>query len=231
MAARAPSENGNGNGAKSRRQLQARILICEDQPVIRAALRALLEQVSGFKVVAEAGNAADLLRYVGGHKPDVVVLDLDMPNGAAIEALPRVVEASAETAVVAMTAREDRVLVREAMSRGARGLLLTLAADSQLVEAVSEAAAGREFVQPKLRAWLGSAAAWPDGLSSREVDVLRLIALGYTNAEAGAELSLSARTIETHRAHIQKKTGRAKRSRLVGYAIEHGLIDLNQRAR
>jgi two-component system, NarL family, response regulator NreC len=125
--------------------------------------------------------------------------------------------------------QEDPQFARRALAGGAAAYVLKEAADAELVEAVRRAAAGETYLNPSLGAKLAAApppaAGNPDDLSAREVEVLRLIALGHTNAEIGEQLFLSIRTVETHRAHVQQKLRRSTRAELVRYAIDHGLLD------
>ena len=165
-------------------------------------------------------------RYVHGHHPDVLVLDLNMPGGSTLEAIPTIREQSPDTQIVVLTMQQEPVFARHALSAGAIGYVLKEAADEELVEAVRRAAAGESYLNPRLGARLASEpqSGLPGDLSEREVDVLRLIALGHTNAEVAEQLYLSVRTVETHRAHIQQKLRLSSRAELVGYALERGLI-------
>ena len=203
-----------------------RIVLADDHAVVRSALRLLLDAERDLEVVAEAGDIDSTVRYVRGHKPDVLVLDLNMPTGRTLRAVPEMLEASPETSVVVLTMETDPSYAREAIQTGVLGYVLKEAVDEELVTAVHLAAAGRTYLQPELGARL---AADPpeaaDGLSDRELDVLRLIALGHTNSEIADELFLSVRTVESHRAHIQQKLKLSKRSDLVRYALERGLLD------
>ena len=197
---------------------------------MRAGLRSLLGEDPGFEVVAEAADVEGALRAVLGHKPDVLVLDLNMPGElSSLDALPGVAERSPDTKIVILTMQEEPEYARRALRAGAVGYVLKEAADAELVEAVRRAAAGGTYLNPTLGARLATTpehpAGPPDGLSDREVDVLRLIALGHTNAEIGEQLFLSVRTVETHRAHIQQKLGRSTRAELVRYALDQGLLD------
>jgi two-component system response regulator NreC len=201
-------------------------VLADDHAVVRSALRMLLEAEDGFEVVAEAGDADAALRYVRGHKPDVLILDLNMPGGSSLERIPEIRDASPDTQIVVLTMQEDPAFAREAMRAGVLGYILKEAADAELVKAVRLAAAGQTYLQPALGARL--AAEPPDGegdLSERELEVLRLIALGHTNAEIAEQLYLSVRTVESHRAHIQQKLRLTKRSELVRYALEQGLLE------
>jgi two-component system, NarL family, response regulator NreC len=208
---------------------QITIVLADDHVVVRSGLRLLLDQAGGFRVVAEAGNADAALRSVLGYKPDVLVLDLNMPGEpTSLEAIPRVPEVSPATRVVVLTMQDDPVFAREALRAGAAGYVLKEAADSELVEAVRRAAAGETYLNPRLGAALATATARdaaPDDLSHREAEVLRLIALGHTNAEIAQQLYLSVRTVESHRARIGQKLRVSTRAELVRYAIDRGLLD------
>jgi two-component system response regulator NreC len=207
------------------------IVIADDHHVVRSGLRLLLEVEEEFAVIAEAADADSALRTVLGHKPSVLVLDLNMPGElSSLDAIPLVAERSPDTAVVVLTMQEDPSFARSALRAGARGYVLKDSANSELVEAVRRAAAGGTYLAPKLGAALAATPETPPGppddLTPREVEVLRLIALGHTNAEIGEQLYLSIRTVESHRAHIQQKLRRSSRADLVRYALDHGLVDL-----
>jgi two-component system, NarL family, response regulator NreC len=205
------------------------VVLADDHAVVRAGLHLLLERTGDIEVVSEAGTAEDAVRTVLGHKPAVLVLDLNMPGElTSLDAIPKVAEASPGTRVVVRTMQEDPEFARRALRAGAAGYVLKEAADAELVEAIRRAAAGETYLTPSLGAALAAAppapAGPPDDLSEREVEVLRLIALGHTNAEIGKQLYLSVRTVETHRAHIQQKLRRTSRAELVRYALDHGLV-------
>ena len=206
------------------------IVVADDHHVVRSGLRLLLEGEEGFEVVAEAADADAALRTVLGYKPTVLVLDLNMPGSlTSLDAIPRVPERSPGTSVVVLTMQEDPSFARTALQRGARGYVLKDSANAELVEAVRRAAAGETYLAPRLGAALAAAPATPSGppddLTPREVEVLRLIGLGHTNAEIGAQLHLSIRTVESHRAHVQQKLRRSSRAELVRYALDHRLLD------
>jgi two-component system response regulator NreC len=203
------------------------IVLADDHTVVRSALRMLLEAEPGFEVVAEAGDADAAARFSHGHKPDVLVLDLNMPGGSGLEAIPKVRERSPTTQIVVLTMQREAAFAREAIRAGALGYILKEAADEELVKAVRLAARGETYLQPELGARI---AAEPEqrqdhDLTEREVEVLRLIALGHTNSEIAEQLYLSVRTVESHRAHIQQKLGLTKRAALVRYALEHDLVE------
>jgi two-component system response regulator NreC len=203
-----------------------RLVVADDHAVVRSGLRLLLEAEEGFTVVAEAGEIDTTRRMVAAHRPDVLVLDLNMPGPPS---LPMIPELAQQTAVVVLTMQNDPAFAREALQTGALGYVLKEAADAELVQAIRLAKEGRTYLNPELGARMAAAPAEPagppDDLTEREVEILRLIALGHTNAEIGKQLYLSVRTVESHRAHIQQKTRRTTRSELVRYALEHSLID------
>jgi two-component system response regulator NreC len=202
-----------------------RIVIADDHAVVRTGLKLLLQAEEGFSVVAEAGEIDTTKRMVRAHRPDVLVLDLNMPGPASLPAIPAL---AAQTAVVVLTMQNDPAFARQALQAGALGYVLKEAADAELVSAVRAAADGRTYLNPELGARMAAAppapTGPPDDLTERELEILRLIALGHTNAEIGGRLYLSVRTIESHRAHIQQKTRRGTRAELVRYALDHGLL-------
>lgn len=202
-----------------------RVVIADDHSLLRRGLRQLLED-EGIEVVAEAGDADTAARYVRGHHPDVLVLDLNMPGSSSLEAIPKIREESPRTQIVVLTMQSEPAYARQALSGGALGYVLKESADAELVEAVKAAAAGESYLNPRLGAKVAAEPppGPPDGLSEREVEVLRMIAFGHTNAQIAEKLYLSVRTVETHRAHIQQKLRLSDRSELVRYALEHKLV-------
>ena len=202
------------------------IVLADDHAVVRSALRLLLDAEEDFEVVAEAGDIESALRYTRGHKPDVLILDLNMPGGPSIGAVPELRKASSETGIVVLTMENEPAYARQALQTGVLGYVLKEAVEDELVHAVRLAADGRTYLQPELGAKLAAdPGETSDGLSDRELDVLRLIALGHTNSEIAEELYLSVRTVESHRAHIQQKLQLTKRSELVRYALGRGLLE------
>jgi len=211
--------------AKASEGAAIRIVIADDHPVVRRGLRQLLQDEQGFEVVAEADDLQSARRYVRGHRPQVLLLDLNMPGGSSLDAIEEILDESPGLSIVILTMQDEPAYARRALSAGALGYVLKEAADTELVQAVRAAAQGRSYLNPQLGARIAATPSGPpDGLSEREVDVLRLIALGHTNAQIAATLYLSVRTVETHRAHIQQKLRLSHRAALVAYALEHGLI-------
>ncbi|HEX2359328.1 MAG TPA: response regulator transcription factor [Solirubrobacterales bacterium] len=216
-----------GGDAKVTTQATISVVLADDHAVVRSALRMLLEGEAGIEVVAEAGDAQSAIRYVSGHHPDVLVLDINMPGGSGLAAIPEIRSSSPQTQIVMLTMQEETSAAREALQAGVLGYILKEAASDELVKAVRRAAVGKTYLQPELGARLAAEpeTASPDDLSDRELEVLKLIALGHTNNEIAKTLFLSVRTVESHRAHIQQKLNLNSRSELVRYALDRGLID------
>lgn len=225
----APIDIVGGMEAESSSNDRITIVIADDHQVVRSGLRLLLEAEDGFEVVAEAGEVPTTERRVRAYHPRVLVLDLNMPGEASLTAIPRIREGSPDTQIVVLTMQNDPAFARQALRSGALGYVLKEAADGELVQAVRLAAEGRTYLNPELGARLAAEppepAGPPDDLSAREIEVLKLIALGHTNSEIAGSLYLSVRTVESHRAHIQQKTLRTTRAELVAYAREHELLD------
>lgn len=208
-------------------EVALRIAIADDHAVVRAGLHMLLDDEAGFEVVAEADDVDTAKRAVRGHRPDVLVLDLNMPGEPSMPAIPEIAAIVPEMSIVVLTMQDEPAFAREALAYGARGYVLKHAAGTELVEAIRTAADGGTYLNPALGARMATernGKSPPGGLSTREAEVLKLIALGHTNSEIAAQLYLSVRTIETHRAHIQSKLRLSSRAELVRYALDHGLL-------
>jgi two-component system response regulator NreC len=203
------------------------VMLADDHPVVRAGLRMLLDAEQDMSVVAEAGDVPEVMRKVIGHHPRVLILDLNMPGESSLAAIPQILETCPDTQIVVLTMQNDPVFAREALGSGALGYVLKEAADTELVDAVRHAARDERYVNPGLGARLATEQGAPErpqaALSPREAEVLSLIAAGHTNNEIAKQLYLSVRTVESHRAHIQRKTGRSTRAELVALAREQGL--------
>lgn len=205
------------------------VVIADDHAIVRDGLRMLLEAEGDIDVVAEAGDVEGAVRFVRGHRPEVLILDLNMQGQASLPVLPELRRASPRTGIVILTMQSELAFAREALRAGALGYVLKEAAGTELVRAVRGAAAGRTYLQPELGARLATeserAQQAASELTDREIEVLKLIALGYTNREIADQLFLSVRTVESHRAHLQQKLGRGSRAELVRYALERRLLD------
>ena len=185
------------------------IVLADDHRVVRSGLRMLLETDDRFEVLGEAGDLAGAEDLVLTRHPDILVLDLNMAGESSLNAVPGLRERAPDTQIVILTMQENPAFAREAFRAGARGYVLKDAADSELMQAIELAAAGGTYLNPQLGAMLATEPAEgdgrPDNLTPREIEVLRLIALGHTNGEIAASLFLSVRTVESHRAHIQQR--------------------------
>jgi len=200
-----------------------KIALADDHAVVRSGLRMLLESESDLAVVGEAGALEEIAGLVDDGRPDVLLLDVHMRDGASLDLIPALAE---RTLVLVLTMQDDPGYARTAMRAGARGYVLKEAEDAELLQAVRTVAAGGTYLHPaiggRLLASSGDGAA-PE-LTEREREVLRLIALGHTNAEIAERLYLSLRTVETHRANIHRKLGSDSRVELVQHALEQGLV-------
>jgi two-component system response regulator NreC len=203
------------------------VVLVDDHAVVRSALKALLDGEEEMEVVGEAGDVASARAVVAERRPRVLVLDVNLPDGLAVDAVAALREEAPETAIVLLTMERDLTLARRALDAGASGYLFKDSAHLELIEAVRAAAAGERHLAPAVAAGLreGGATTGKPVLSPRETEVLKLMALGHTNRAIGEQLSLSVRTVETHRAHIQQKLGLSSRPQLTRYALANGLIE------
>src|SRR6476660_9829312 len=211
--------------------MTVRVMIVDDHAVVRAGLRLLIDAEDDLEAVGEAGTARDAVFQARALKPDVILMDVVMPDQSGLDVVPTILHERPETKVLVLSMQDDPQYVRQAFSSGASGYVLKEAADAEVVGAIREVARGGRYVHPALGARLVSAdaderrRAEEDPLSEREREVLRLLALGHTNQEIAKMLYISVRTVETHRAHIMQKLRLTTRAELVRYAIEHGLLE------
>lgn len=208
------------------------VVIADDHAIVRDGLRLIIANGEGLTVVAEAATAEEAARKTLGHKPDLLILDLNMPGASSLEMLGKIREASPETVVLVLTMQSETGYARAALKAGARGYVLKESAGSELLGAIDAVLGGKTFLSPSLGVRLATEPeedALPDGITAREAEVLELLALGHTNAEIADQLHLSRRTVESHRSSLQNKTQADTRAKLVRYAIDHGLVDLEPR--
>ncbi len=213
-----------------------RVLIADDHAILRAGLRLLLEAQPDMEIVGEANNGAEVLAQAETVQPDLILLDLTMPGLGGLEVLPLLRQRSPHSRVLILTMHDDEGYLHQALQAGAAGYVLKKAVDSELVNAIRAVTRGETYVhsamtqkllgnmlpeQPLLAAGENP---WQT-LSEREFDVLRLVALGYTNAKIAERLSLSVKTVETYRARGMEKLGLRTRAQLVRSALAHGLLD------
>ena len=213
--------------------MSIRILIADDHGVLRAGLRALLSAESDLEVAGEAADGGETLRLVSELDPDVVLLDVNMPGPDGIEVTRRLKAVKPEVRVLILTVHEDEGLLREAIRAGASGYILKRAVESELIYAIHAVWRGDLYVHPAmtrallqdLHSTLVADEAPVEPLTPREMEVLRLIAEGHTNRQIAEVLSISIRTVESHRANLMSKLGLHSRVELVRYAKRHGFLE------
>jgi len=211
--------------------MTVRVLIVDDHAVVRAGLRLLLDAQDDLEAAGEAGSAREAVFKARELQPDVILMDVTMPDGSGLDAIPELLHEHPETKILMLSMQDDPQYVRQAFASGASGYVLKEAADTEVVSAVREVARGGRYVHPELGARLVAAdsaerkRAEEDPLSDREREVLRMLALGHTNQEIAQELFISVRTVETHRAHVMQKLRLTSRAELVRYALQQGLLE------
>jgi two-component system response regulator NreC len=204
-----------------------RVLVVDDHAVLRSGLRLLLGQEKDLEWVGEAGSVEEALRAIDRTAPDVVLLDLNLPGTGGIEGLPRVLGRRDGVRVLILSMNDAVEDVKNAFSRGASGYVLKSAADEELINAIRAVMSGDRYLDPSLGARLArpSDPSPIDDLSEREREVLRLLALGYTNQEAASRLIVGVRTVESHRANVMAKLRVDTRAAMVQVALRAGLLD------
>jgi two-component system, NarL family, response regulator NreC len=214
-----------GNGSPAVHPLS--VVVADDHAIMRRGLSRLLEEEGGIELTGEAIDLESTAQLVCEQQPDVLVLDLTMPDGSAIEMLTQMRTSSPQTQIVVVSMEDAPGFAQRALAAGASGFVLKEFADEDLAGAIYAAAQGDEYLSaPVARRLAALRQARTDGrLTMREAEVLRLIALGHTNVEIARQLGVSARTVETHRANIHAKLGMRTRAELVRYALRCGLLE------
>lgn len=205
------------------------MIIADDHAVVRDGIRTVLERQDGeFRVLAEAADVPSTIREVKVHRPDLLTLDLTMPGGSSLAALPQCFLAHPDLAVAILTMREDPEYARQALRAGARSYVLKEAEPSELLQAFRLAVAGRNYLHPRLGALMAtgeSGGGATPALSDREREVVRLIALGHTNPEIAEHLHVAERTVKTYRARAIEKMGCSSRAEITAFARKLGLVE------
>jgi two-component system response regulator NreC len=205
------------------------VIIADDHAIVRDGIRTVLEREAGeFRVVAEAADIPSVIRAVRDHKPDLLTLDLTMPGGSSLAALPSCFIAHPTLAVAILTMREDPEYARQALRAGARSYVLKEAEPAELLQAFRLAVAGGNYLHPRLGALMATGEEGAtDGvvLSDREREVVRLIANGYTNPEIADQLHVAERTVKTYRARAIEKLGFSSRAEITAYVRRIGLSE------
>jgi two-component system response regulator NreC len=199
------------------------IVIADDHAVVRDGLRMMLEAEDDFAVVGEASDLEETCALLRDRAPNILVLDLHMGRQLSVSMLSTLRGASAATAVVILTMDDDPAFAQQAWAAGAEGYVLKEASRSDLVRAIRTVSRGGRYLDPAIGGWALAGGAG-EVLSERELEVLRLVALGHTNTEIAKQMYISPRTVETHRGNLQRKLGVSGRPELVRYALERGVI-------
>lgn len=204
-----------------------RVMVVDDHGVLRAGLRSLLEHEEGLDWVGDAERPEEALPTLERLAPDIVVMDIEMPGMGGLDGTRRVLARRPEARVVVLSMYGGIEEVRNAFEAGASGYVVKTAADEELVRAIRHVAEGGRYLEPALGAQLTRPATRQpiDELSPREREVLRLLALGYTNQEIAERLIVSVRTVESHRAHVLTKLGAGTRAEMVQHALRAGLLE------
>jgi DNA-binding NarL/FixJ family response regulator len=208
-----------------------RVLLADDHAIIRDGLKALLDAQPDLEVVGEAGNGTEAFDQALALRPDVIVMDISMPGLGGAGATSRLSVALPDIKVLALSAYEDEIYVRQLLASGASGYVLKRSAADDLVKAIRVVMGGENYIDPfvadKVNEHLKKASTTPrsrDVLSEREATVLRLIAQGHTNKEIAAQLYLSVKTIETYKTRFREKLDLRSRADIVRYALSQGWI-------
>jgi two-component system response regulator NreC len=208
-----------------------KVLIADDHAIVRTGLRALIETDPSLELVGEAAGGYEALDLVETLKPDVLLLDISMPDLDGIGVIKKLQSSEYDLRVLMLTIHEDKALLREALKSGASGYVIKRVAEKELLLAIKIVMRGDMYIDPSMQHTLveteGKAIASPlspEVLTPREIDVLKLIVLGYTNRQIGEELNISVRTVEAHRANLTDKLGTKSRVELVRYARDNKLI-------
>jgi two-component system response regulator NreC len=202
------------------------VVVADDHPIALRGIHALVSAEPGVEVLDACMDGDSLAWSIARYLPDVAVVDLHMPGRPVLELLPELREQCPDTQIVIVTMARESVQARRALAAGAAAYVLKDGPDDDVVAAIRAAAEGRRYVDAALAERLAAedAVNEPGALSRRQLEILRLVALGYTNAQISQRLYLSVRTVESHRAHILTKLRAHGRHELVEFALAHGLI-------
>ncbi|HEX6034090.1 MAG TPA: response regulator transcription factor [Anaerolineales bacterium] len=210
-----------------------RLLVADDHGLLRAGLVALLNGEPGMEVIGEAEDEHSAVSLTVEKKPDIVLMDISMPNSGGIEATRRIKQLVPEARILILTVHEDKGMMQEALRAGAMGYILKRAIKSELVNAIHAVLRDELYLHPAMARLLflestspvpEEARLIPEELTFREIEVLRLIVRGYTNNQAAEKLHISVRTVEYHRSNLTAKLNMRSRAELMRYAEEKGLV-------
>jgi len=202
------------------------VLLVDDHALVRRGFRRMLEDDETLTVVGEASDGAEGVKLATQLKPDVIVMDCQMPVMNGLEATRKIVNANTGAAILMLSMHSEDTLVKQALEAGARGYVLKEALNLDLAGAIKSVAAGQTVLDPKVAKPQALKGERESGLTQRELEVLQHIVAGKSNKEIASELELSANTVAVHRANIMERLGIHKTAELVVYAIRHGLVNL-----
>lgn len=212
--------------------MAVKVLIADDHAIVRAGLRTLINAEADLALVGEATGGTEAIEKVHSLLPDVLVLDISMPDLDGIEVIRALKQDASSCIILILTVHEDEALLREAIQLGAAGYIIKYAAESELIAAIHSVCRGELYVHPKMIRSLLQPSKKPapatkkmlEALTSREEEILKYIVQGYTNKQVAEELGISTRTVEGHRANLTEKLGIHSRVDLLRYARDHHII-------
>ena len=202
------------------------VLLVDDHALVRRGFRRLLDDDETLEVVGEASDGAEAVQLAEKLKPQVIVMDCQLPQMTGLDATRKILQSRPETAILMLSMHSEDTLVRQALEAGARGYVLKNALDLDLARAIKEVAAGNSVLDPQVKRSEGLKGERETGLTPRELEVLQYIVAGKSNKEIAADLNLSVNTVSVHRANIMDRLGIHKTAELVVYAIRNGLVNL-----
>lgn len=216
--------------------MSIRVFIADDHILLRDGLRALLNKKAGIEVIGGASDGLEAQRLIKELRPDVVLMDINMPGQGGIEATRQIQQECPEINILMLTLHEDKNLLQEALQAGASGYIIKRASESELLNAIEAVTRGDIYIHPAMtRALLFQPEEKPESsqetvetLTAREVQVLRLLANGHTNREIAQILAISIRTVESHRSNLMSKLDLYNRAALVQYAVKHDLLHIKE---
>jgi DNA-binding NarL/FixJ family response regulator len=203
-----------------------RVLLVDDHALVRRGFRRMLDDDETLEVVGEASNGAEAVELAEKLKPQVVVMDCQLPQMTGLEATRKILQELPATAILMLSMHSEDTLVRQALEAGARGYVLKNALDLDLARAIKEVAAGNSVLDPQVKRGEALKGERETGLTARELEVLQYIVAGKSNKEIASDLNLSVNTVSVHRANIMDRLGIHKTAELVVYAIRNGLVNL-----
>jgi len=202
------------------------VLLVDDHALVRRGFRRMLDDDETLEVVGEASNGVEAVQLADKLKPQVIVMDCQLPQMTGLEATRKILQDRPETAILMLSMHSEDTLVRQALEAGARGYVLKNALDLDLARAIKEVAAGNSVLDPQVKRAESLKGERETGLTARELEILQYIVAGKSNKEIASDLNLSVNTVSVHRANIMDRLGIHKTAELVVYAIRNGLVNL-----